>query len=274
MFTIPANELQWEINPPQVMGILNMTPDSFYEASRFSTIESALAQTEDFISKGASIIDIGAQSTRPLAQLHGPEIEIERLLPVVKAIHEKYPNQLVSVDTFYADVAEATLEAGAHIINDISCASFDEKILAVVKKYNAGYIGMHLTGTVHTIHHVEERDNLMNSLLDYFESKKKLLLSYGIKEWVVDPGFGFGKTVEENFTLIKKLSALKVLELPILLGVSRKSSLYKTLGITSNEALNATTIAHTVALLNGANILRVHDVKEASEIIQLLPYLQ
>ena len=274
MFKIPAKHLDWQISIPQVMGILNITPDSFYEASRHSNIESALAQTDTFIKQGASIIDIGAQSTRPGAHMEGAEIEIERLVPIVKAISEKYPQQLISVDTFYARVAEAALEAGAHIINDISCASIDENILTVVAKYNAGYIGMHLTGGIENMHTVEPREDIMESLLSYFESKKKLLAKYGIYNWVIDPGFGFGKTVEENFTILRKLESLKVLGLPILLGASRKSSLYKTLGIESKEALNATTVANTVALLNGANILRVHDVKEAAEIIQLLPYLK
>jgi dihydropteroate synthase len=274
MFKIPAKHLDWQISIPQVMGILNITPDSFYEASRHSNIESALAQTDTFIKQGASIIDIGAQSTRPGAHMEGAEIEIERLVPIVKAISEKYPQQLISVDTFYARVAEAALEAGAHIINDISCASIDEKILTVVAKYNAGYIGMHLTGGIENMHTVEPREDIMESLLSYFEAKKKLVANYGIHNWVIDPGFGFGKTVEENFTILRKLASLKVLGLPILLGASRKSSLYKTLGIESKEALNATTVANTVALLNGANILRVHDVKEAAEIIQLLPYLK
>jgi dihydropteroate synthase len=274
MFKIPAKHLDWQISIPQAMGILNITPDSFYEASRHSNIESALAQTDTFIKQGASIIDIGAQSTRPGAHMEGADIEIERLVPVVKAISEKYPQQLISVDTFYARVAEAALEAGAHIINDISCASIDENILTVVAKYNAGYIGMHLTGGIENMHTVEPREDIMESLLSYFEAKKKLVANYGIHNWVIDPGFGFGKTVEENFTILRKLASLKVLGLPILLGASRKSSLYKTLGIESKEALNATTVANTVALLNGANILRVHDVKEAAEIIQLLPYLK
>jgi dihydropteroate synthase len=274
MFKIPAKHLNWQINTPQVMGILNITPDSFYEASRHSSIETALAQTELFVQQGATLIDIGAQSTRPGANMEGAEIETERLVPIVKAISEKYPQQLISVDTFYASVAEAALEAGAHIINDISCASIDENILSVVAKYNAGYIGMHLTGGIDTMHKVEPREDSMESLITYFEAKKKLLAKYEVHDWAIDPGFGFGKTVEENFTIIRKLDTLKQLGLPILLGASRKSSLYKTLGIESKDALNATTVANTVALLNGANILRVHDVKEANEIIQLLAYLK
>ena len=274
MFKIPAKDIEWQITTPQVMGILNLTPDSFYEASRHSNIDSAIAQANLFIQEGASIIDIGAQSTRPGAQMEGAEIEIKRLIPYIEAIHQHYPKQLISVDTFYASVADAALKAGAHIINDISCGAFDENILTVVAKNNAGYIGMHLTGGMETMHKVEPREDIMDPLISYFEAKKKLLLKYGIEHWVIDPGFGFGKTVEENFTIIKKINELKIMGLPILLGASRKSSLYKTLGIESKDALNATTIVNTVGLLKGADIVRVHDVKEAAEIIQLLPYLQ
>jgi dihydropteroate synthase len=274
MFKIPAKDIEWQIASPQVMGILNLTPDSFYEASRYSKIESAIAQAKLFIQEGASIIDIGAQSTRPGAQMEGAEIEIQRLIPFIEAIHQAYPKQLISVDTFHASVADAAINAGAHIINDISCGSFDEKILSVVAKHNAGYIGMHLTGGMENMHKVEPRENITATVISYFEAKKKLLLKYGIEHWVIDPGFGFGKTVNENFTIVKNIDEFKILELPILLGASRKSSLYKTLGIESKDALNATTIVNTVGLLKGANIVRVHDVKEAAEIIQLLPYLQ
>jgi dihydropteroate synthase len=274
MFKIPAKDIEWQITTPQVMGILNLTPDSFYEASRHSNIDSAIAQANLFIQEGASIIDIGAQSTRPGAHMEGAEIEIKRLIPYIEAIHQAYPKQLISVDTFYASVAEAALKAGAHIINDISCGAFDENILTAVAKNNAGYIGMHLTGGMDTMHKVEPREDIIATLISYFEAKKKLLLKYGIENWVIDPGFGFGKTVEENFTIVKKINELKIWGLPILLGASRKSSLYKTLGIESKDALNATTIVNTVGLLKGAAIVRVHDVKEAAEIIKLLPYLQ
>jgi dihydropteroate synthase len=274
MFKIPAKDLEWQITTPQVMGILNLTPDSFYEASRHSNIDSAIAQANLFIQEGASIIDIGAQSTRPGAHMEGAEIEIQRLIPYIEAIHQAYPKQLISVDTFYASVAEAALKAGAHIVNDISCGGFDENILTVVAKNNAGYIGMHLTGGMDSMHKVEPREDIIATLISYLEAKKKLLSKYGIEHWVIDPGFGFGKTVEENFTIVKKINELKIVGLPILLGASRKSSLYKTLSIESKDALNATTIVNTVGLLKGAAIVRVHDVKEAAEIIKLLPYLQ
>ena len=274
MFKIPAKDIEWQIASPQVMGILNLTPDSFYEASRHLNIDSALAQANLFIQEGASIIDIGAQSTRPGAYMEGAEIEIKRLIPYIEAIHQAYPKQLISVDTFYASVAEAALKAGAHIINDISCGGFDENILTVVAKNNAGYIGMHLTGGMETMHKVEPREDIIATVISYFDDKKKLLSKYGIENWVIDPGFGFGKTVEENFTIVKKINELKIWGLPILLGASRKSSLYKTLGIESKDALNATTIVNTLGILKGAAIVRVHDVKEAAEIIKLLPYLQ
>ena len=274
MFKIPAKDIEWQIATPQVMGILNLTPDSFYEASRHLNIDSALAQANLFIQEGASIIDIGAQSTRPGAYMEGAEIEIKRLIPYIEAIHQAYPKQLISVDTFYASVAEAALKAGAHIINDISCGGFDENILTVVAKNNAGYIGMHLTGGMETMHKVEPREDIIATVISYFDDKKKLLSKYGIENWVIDPGFGFGKTVEENFTIVKKINELKIWGLPILLGASRKSSLYKTLGIESKDALNATTIVNTLGILKGAAIVRVHDVKEAAEIIKLLPYLQ
>ena len=274
MFKIPAKDLVWDISTPQVMGIINCTSDSFYAPSRQQNIEELLLKVGQFEKEGAAIIDIGAQSTRPNAQLLSADLEIEQLIPVIHAIKKIFPRLLISIDTFHAKVAQESLEAGANIINDISCGSFDLAILEVVSKYKAGYIGMHLTGSMHAMHTIEPRENVMNSLLTYFEEKRKLLLSAGIQQWVIDPGFGFGKTMEENFRLIRELSQLNSIGLPVLLGASRKSSIYKTLGITAEEALNGTSMVHTVALLNGANIIRVHDVKEAVELVKLLPFLK
>ena len=274
MFKIPAKNLVWDISTPQVMGIINCTSDSFYAPSRQQNIEELLLKVGQFEKEGAAIIDIGAQSTRPNAQLLSADLEIEQLIPVIHAIRKIFPRLLISIDTFHAKVAQESLEAGANIINDISCGSFDPAILEVVSKYKAGYIGMHLTGSMHAMNTIEPRENLMNSLLTYFEEKRKLLLSAGIQQWVIDPGFGFGKTMEENFRLIRELSQLNSIGLPVLLGASRKSSIYKTLGITAEEALNGTSMVHTVALLNGANIIRVHDVKEAVELVKLLPFLK
>jgi dihydropteroate synthase len=274
MFKIPAKDLVWDITTPQVMGIINCTSDSFYAPSRQQNIEELLLKVGQFQKEGAAIIDIGAQSTRPNAQLLSADLEIEQLIPVIHSIRKVFPRLLISIDTFHAKVAQESLEAGANIINDISCGSFDSAILEVVSKYKAGYIGMHLTGSMHAMHTIEPRENVMNSLLTYFEEKRKLLLSAGIQQWVIDPGFGFGKTIEENFRLIRELSQLNSIGLPVLLGASRKSSIYKTLSITAEEALNGTSMVNTVALLYGANIIRVHDVKEAVELVKLLPFLK
>jgi dihydropteroate synthase len=274
MFKIPAKDLVWDITTPQVMGIINCTSDSFYAPSRQQNIEELLLKVGQFEKEGATIIDIGAQSTRPNAQLLSADLEIEQLIPVIHSIRKSFPRLFISIDTFHAKVAHESLEAGANIINDISCGSFDPAILEVVSKYKAGYIGMHLTGNMHAMHTIEPRENVMDSLLIYFEEKRKLLMSAGIQQWVIDPGFGFGKTMEENFRLIRELSQLHSIGLPVLLGASRKSSIYKTLGITAEEALNGTSMVHTVALLNGANIIRVHDVKEAVELVKLLPFLK
>jgi dihydropteroate synthase len=270
MFKIPAQDRIWEIEGPQIMGILNVTVDSFYEASRVKSVELALNLAEKYINEGAQIIDIGGQSSRPGAQMIEPTDELKNLIPIVEAIRIKFPSILISIDTFQSKVAAAALAAGANIINDISCSSFDENLLEVVATYKAGYIGMHLTGNFQTMHSVPKRENIINDQIEFFEEKKKSLAVYGIEQWVIDPGFGFGKTIEENFTIVKEIAQLKALDLPILLGVSRKSSIYKTLNITPEEALNGTTVLHTFGILNGASILRVHDVKEANEVITLL----
>jgi dihydropteroate synthase len=274
MFKIPAGDQLWEISSPQVMGILNVTPDSFYKESRYSDLDTAVAQAMLFQQQGASVIDIGGQSTRPGAALITPELEAKNITPYIIAIKKALPGMLISIDTFNATVAQAALDAGANIINDISCGNFDAAMLKVVASFKAAYIGMHLTGNKQTMHEIEKRESIIESELAYFENKKMELEALGIQQWVIDPGFGFGKTIEENFILVKQLGALTNLGLPILLGVSRKSSIYKTLGIQPAEALNGTTVVNTVGLINGASILRVHDVLEAKEIIQLLPFIK
>jgi dihydropteroate synthase len=255
------------------MGILNITGDSFYENSRVNSIDLALEIAEKMIQDGATIIDIGGQSTRPGATFVSPEQEAEKVVPIIAALREKFPLLLLSIDTFNSQVASAALQAGANIVNDISCGSFDSNMFKVVAEHKAGYIGMHLTGSFDTMHEVPERENVVEAIITYFKSKKKQLADLGIEHWVMDPGFGFGKTIEENFTIVKQLEQLKVLNLPILLGVSRKSSIYKTLHITAADALNGTTVLNTVGLLNGANMIRVHDVKEAHEAVTLLKKL-
>jgi dihydropteroate synthase len=273
MFKIVSKGKKWEYNTPQIMAILNATPDSFFAASRVKEIDIAIEKVESFIKNGATLIDIGGQSTRPGAMMVGPQQELENVVPIIEAIHSKFPNILISIDTFNSFVAAGAVKSGAHIVNDISCGYFDENILKVVADSQVGYIGMHLTGDFSSMHLIPERTNVMNDIVDYFIKKKKTFADKGITEWVIDPGFGFGKTIEENFTIVKELDALKCVALPILLGVSRKSSIYKTLKITAEEALNGTTIVNTIGILNGASILRVHDVKEAKQIIELYPYL-
>lgn len=273
MFKIPAKDRIWEISTPQVMGILNATSDSFFEGSRIKTTDWAIEKAYQFIQEGAAIIDIGGQSTRPGASFISEEEEVNKILPIIEAIHASFPSILISVDTFQSKVALAALTAGAHIVNDISCGQFDDAMFKIVAEKNAGYIGMHLTGNIHTMHEIPVRQNVLSDIISYFTERKKTLSNLGVNHWILDPGFGFGKTIYENFSLVKNLNQLSSLELPILLGVSRKSSIYKTLQITANEALNGTTAVNTVGLLNGANILRVHDVKEAKQITDLLPLL-
>ena len=273
MFKIPARDRIWEINSPQVMGILNATTDSFYAASRVQKIDLALERVAEMIQEGVDIIDIGGQSTRPGAPLLSEQEELNNVLAIIEAIHGKFPDLLLSIDTFNSKVAMESLKAGVHLVNDISGGHFDPNMYKIVSQYNAGYIGMHMTGTAQNMHQIPaERTLIIPELISYFQQKQKELINLGIKDWVIDPGFGFGKSIQDNFTLVKELAALQVLEAPILLGVSRKSSIYKTLSIDASEALNGTTVVHTIGLLNGASILRVHDVKEAKQIIQLLPF--
>jgi len=273
MFKIVAKDQIWEFNQPQVMAILNATTDSFYAKSRTNGIKNALEKVELFIKEGARIIDIGGQSTRPGATILSHQEEAKNVLPIIETIHATYPNILISIDTFNSKVAEQALKMGAHIVNDISCGQFDEHMTNVVADANAGFIGMHISGTVHTMHNVEKRNDIMETLFEYFRLKKEALAKKGIHHWIMDPGFGFGKTIEENFLIVQKLAHLISIDLPILLGVSRKSSIYKTLNITADESLNGTTIVNTIGLLNGASIVRVHDVKEAKQIIDLLPLM-
>ncbi len=264
MFKLPAKA---------IMGIINATPDSFFAGSRQANLEGAIQKACNFIQQGATIIDIGGQSTRPGAILVSETEELDRVMPVIEGVLNAFPSAIISVDTFRSEVAKQSLLLGAKIVNDISCGSFEPTILEVVANQKAGYIGMHITGNIGTMHQVIPRTNIMESIISYFNVKKQKFDALGIHDWIIDPGFGFGKTVQENFTIVKELKQFKVLGLPILLGVSRKSSIYKTLGISSDEALNGTTVVNTVGLLNGADIIRVHDVKEAKEIIDLLPYL-
>ena len=270
MFKIHLKDTELDLSTPQVMGILNTTPDSFFEGSRMEHIDIGVNKAIEMAQFGASILDIGGQSTRPGAEIITESMEIDRVVPMIEAIHTALPNMPISIDTFHASVAKAALDAGACIVNDISCGNFDPKMLSLVVAYQAGFIGMHQTGGPTTMHEVQERSDIMSTILNYFIEKKKQFADMGLTQWIVDPGFGFSKTKAENFELVKSLAVLKALDLPILLGVSRKSSIYKTLGVDAEGALNGTTVLNTIGLMGGANILRVHDVKEAKEAITLI----
>ena len=270
MFKIQLKDTELDLTTPMVMGILNATPDSFFKGSRMEAIDLGVQKAIEMVNAGAGILDIGGQSTRSGAEIISEVIEIERVVPMIEAIHAVQPHIPISIDTYNAGVAKAALDAGASIVNDISCGNFDPKMIATVVANQAGYIGMHQTGGPATMHLVEERTNIMETLVAYFLLKKRHFAELGLTAWIIDPGFGFSKTLEENFKLVQSLSALKVLDLPILLGVSRKSSIYKTLGVDADAALNGTTVLNTIGLQAGANILRVHDVKEAKEAITLI----
>ncbi len=270
MFKIHLKDTVLDLSTPLVMGILNATPDSFFEGSRMEQIDAGVKKALEMAQFGASILDIGGQSTRPGAEFITESMEIDRVVPLIEAIHAAIPNMPISIDTFHASVAKAAIDAGASLVNDISCGNFDPKMISTVVANQAGYIGMHQTGDPSTMHEVQDRSNIMKSLMDYFIVKKKQFIEIGLTQWIIDPGFGFSKTKAENFELVKSLAQLKALDLPILLGVSRKSSIYKTLGVDAEGALNGTTVLNTVGLMGGANILRVHDVKEAMEAITLI----
>ena len=270
MFKIHLKDTVLEFNTPIVMGILNATPDSFFKGSRMELLDQGVQKAIEMAHQGAAILDIGGQSTRPGAELITEQNEIDRVVPLIQAIHAALPHLPISIDTYHARVAKAALDAGALIVNDISCGNFDPEMIDMVVANQAGYIGMHQTGGPASMHEIHNRTDIMKELMDYFKAKKEQFAAKGLTEWIIDPGFGFSKSIAENFTIVKRLSLLKELELPILLGVSRKSSIYKTLGIDAESALNGTTVVNTIGLLEGANILRVHDVNEAKEAIILL----
>lgn len=258
-----------DISQPSVMAILNITPDSFYAGSRISGITEALKQAEKFVAAGAKFIDIGAYSTRPSAAEVSETEEIKRLVPVVKAVHEAFPESLLSVDTFRAKVAEAGIKAGAHLINDISGGNLDDKMFETVARLNVPYIMMHMKGTPQNMQNNPMYENVAQEIFSYFSGKINTLKELGVKDIILDPGFGFSKTVDHNYQLLKDLTLLNFFELPLLVGFSRKSMITKALNIATEDALNGTSVLNTIALLKGATILRVHDVKEAVECIAL-----
>jgi len=269
MFTLNCSGRLLIADKPLVMGIINSTPDSFFEGSRFDGVDEIVKQAGKMLHDGADIIDIGGQSTRPGSQLISAKEEIERVVPAIRAMAKKFPEAFISIDTFYSEVATAAINAGACIVNDISAGSMDNKMIEVVAALKIPYILMHMKGTAQTMQQNAVYENVTREVLDFFITKTHELKKAGIIDLIIDPGFGFAKNIDDNFELLKNLSVFKMLNRPILVGISRKSTIYKTLGINADDALNGTTVLNTIGLINGASILRVHDVKEAKEAVTL-----
>lgn len=258
-----------DLSVPVVMGILNVTPDSFFEGSRFTTEREILQQTEKMLLEGATFIDVGGYSSRPGAEDISVEDERSRVLKAIQAIVKEFPQTIISIDTFRSAVAQLAVQEGASIINDISAGELDAKMFETVAALNVPYIAMHMRGTPQTMKELTSYDTLVKEVMNYFIEKINRLKALGVNDIVIDPGFGFAKTIDQNFELLTNLDHLKNLDRPVLAGLSRKSMIWKTLGVTADDALNGTTALNMAALLKGASILRVHDVKEAVEVIKL-----
>ncbi len=263
-----------DLSRPQVMGVLNVTPDSFYDGGKHTgSDQQILAQVEKMLQEGATIVDIGGYSSRPGAVNITVEEEKSRVIATISLVAKHFPEANLSVDTFRAEVAEKALQAGARMINDISGGELDNRMFDVVAQYQVPYVLMHMRGTPQNMKLRTDYDNIVVDILDYFQRKVAELRSRGVIDIILDPGFGFAKTVDQNYILLRNFSAFQALGLPILAGLSRKSMIYRRLNVSAEEALNGTTVLNTAALLQGAALLRVHDVKEAMEAIQLTQYI-
>ena len=263
-----------DLSSPKVMGILNITPDSFFDGGEYQNEVAIIAQVSKMLSEGATFIDVGAYSSKPGAAYVTEEEERKRILHVIQLLVREFPEVLISVDTFRSRIAEETIRAGAAIINDISGGNMDKKMFETVAHLQVPYIVMHMLGTPQNMQKDPQYKNVTHELITFFADKMHRLHQLKVNDVLIDVGFGFGKTKDHNFELLENLSLFQNLEAPILAGISRKSMLYNTLNISAQEALNATTSANTIALLNGANILRVHDVKEAVEAIKIVAQVQ
>lgn len=272
--TINCNGKLIDLATPKVMGILNLTPDSFYDGGKYKNEKDILFQVEKMLSNGATFIDVGAYSSRPGADEVGTDDELKRLLPVLELIYDEFPEILVSIDTFKALVAKETLDRGAAMINDISAGLLDETMLDTIAKYHVPYIMMHMRGNPKTMQGNTSYDNLIQEIIYYFSERLSVAKSKGIKDLIIDPGFGFSKTLEQNYELLNQLALLDMIDRPLLVGLSRKSMIYKLLDTDAKHALNGTTALHMVALENGAKILRVHDVGPAMECIKIYNQLK
>lgn len=268
MYSLNCNGRLIEIVEPLVMGIINTTPDSFYEGSRIAG-DQLLIRAEQMMADGAAIIDIGGQSTRPGSSRVDADEELKRVIPAIESICKVFPDALVSIDTYYAKVARAAIEAGACIINDVSAGSLDKDIIPLAASLKVPYVLMHMPGNPQTMQKDPVYKNVVLEVFDFLSFKIAELERSGIKDIIIDPGFGFGKTASHNFELLGNLGYFKTLGKPVMVGLSRKATVYNTLGVSAAEALNGTTVMNTISLMNGASILRVHDVKEAVQAVKL-----
>ena len=267
--TINCKGLLVDLSTPKVMGILNVTPNSFFDGGKYKNETEILSQVEKMLLDGATFIDIGAYSSKPNAEFVSEQEEISRIVPVVDLVLKHFPETIISIDTFRSEVAKTSIENGAAIINDISAGSLDEKMFEIIAKYNVPYIMMHMRGNPQTMQTLTNYEDILKEMLFYFSEKVAIARSFGINDLMIDPGFGFAKTIAQNYEVFQKMELFNMLELPLLVGVSRKSMIYKTLETTIDNALNGTTVLNTLALTKGAKILRVHDVKEAMECVTL-----
>lgn len=262
------------LESPKIMGVLNATPDSFFTGNRSVQRNRQLELVGQMIQDGADIIDIGGMSSRPGAEIISSKDEINRISPIVEYCLEYYPEVWLSIDTLHAETARVMLEKGVHLINDISGGQYEPEIIDIVSEFGAPYICMHMKGVPKTMIHQNNYEDLIREIMLFFKDRLELLTSKGVKDIIIDPGFGFSKNISQNYQLLHHLHKFKIFDFPLLIGVSRKSMIYKVLNSVPENALNGTTVIHTLALLQGAEILRVHDVKEAKETIQLLEFYQ
>lgn len=270
MLTLNCKGKIISLETPLVMGIINATPDSFYHCDLADGITGVVALAGKMIENGVDIIDVGGQSTRPGSTRISAEEESGRVIPVIKAIHEKFPGLIISIDTYHASVARLAVAAGGSIVNDISGGNMDTAMIPAVATLGVPYICMHMKGSPENMQVNPTYDDVVEEVLQFFIKQTSECIKAGIRDVIIDPGFGFGKTIEHNLTLLRHLSLFKILNKPVLVGLSRKGTVYKTLGIPVDEALNGTTVLNTLAIQNGADIIRVHDVKEAREVITLM----
>lgn len=258
-----------DLSTPKVMGILNVTPNSFFDGGKYKNENEILSQVEKMLIDGATFIDLGAYSSKPSAEFVSEQEEISRIIPAIDLILKHFPETILSIDTFRSEVAKASIENGAAIINDISAGNLDDKMFEVIAKDNVPYIMMHMRGNPQTMQKLTNYEDIVKEMLFYFSELIAKARSFGINDLIIDPGFGFAKTIEQNYEVFQKMELFNMLELPILIGISRKSMIYKSLNTSVEKALNGTTVLNTLALTKGAKILRVHDVKEAMECVTL-----